>query len=294
MNSPNAIKLALGTVQFGLPYGIANQAGQVLRTEAYAMLQLALVGGIDTLDTAVAYGDSETCLGQVGVQDFNVVTKLPLVPDSCTDVSDWVTRQVNASLSRLRKKKVYGLLLHQSDQLLGSNGASLYQALQDLKNSGLVQKVGVSIYSPSELDALTPLYCFDLVQAPFNLIDHRLYTSGWLRRLKDDGIEIHTRSAFLQGLLLMPQADIPSKFSSWDNLWQTWHNWLAAHPISAVQAALAFPLFFPEIDRVIVGANSVGQLSQIISATELPKNIQLPNLQCNEENLINPAKWNLL
>jgi len=287
-------RIALGTVQFGLPYGIANQAGQVLRSEANAMLRLALVSGIDTLDTAIAYGDSETCLGQVGVEGFKVVTKLALVPNSCTDFSYWVSRQVNASLLRLRKKNIYGLLLHQPDQLLGSNGAALYQALQDLKSSGLVQKVGVSIYSPSELDALIPLYSFDLVQAPFNLIDHRFYTSGWLRRLKDDGVEIHTRSAFLQGLLLMPQADIPSKFLSWDNLWQTWHKWLAAHPISAVQAALAFPLFFPEIDRVIVGANSVSQLSQIISAAELPANIRFPNLQCNEENLINPAKWNLL
>ena len=139
-------RLALGTVQFGLPYGIANQAGQVSRTEANAMLQLALANGIDTLDTAIAYGDSETCLGEVGSQGFRVVTKLPALPDNCADIGDWVQQQVNASLSRLGVVEVYGLLLHRSEQLLGSNGVELYQALQALKDNGQVQKVGVSIY----------------------------------------------------------------------------------------------------------------------------------------------------
>ena len=287
-------RLALGTVQFGLPYGIANQAGQVSRAEAKAMLQLASANGMDTLDTAVAYGDSEKCLGEVGTQGFKVVTKLPAVPASCMNISAWVAQQVNASRLRLGVTEVYGLLLHRSDQLLGSNGAALYRALQDLKNNGLVQKVGVSIYSPSELDALIKHYRFDLVQAPFNLVDKRLYSSGWLQRLKDDDVEIHTRSAFLQGLLLMSQADIPSKFSPWHSLWHIWHSWLATHAIPAVQASLAFPLSFSAIDRVVIGADSVSQLLQIISATKWPTNIHLPNLQCDNENLINPTKWNQL
>lgn len=293
-NLPPENRLALGTVQFGLPYGLANQTGKVSRPECKAMLQLASDSGIDTLDTAIAYGDSETCLGGVGTQGFKVVTKLPAVPHSCTDVSAWVVQQINASLSRLRVTEVYGVLLHRSDQLLGSNGAELYQALLDLKNNGLVQKIGVSIYSPSELDALIPYYRFDLVQAPFNLVDQNFYSSGWLQRLKDIDVEIHTRSAFLQGLLLMPQVNIPSKFSPWDHLWKAWHSWLTAYAISPVQASLAFPLSFPEIDRVVIGADSVTQLSQIISSTEWTTNILLPNLQCRDEILINPAKWNQL
>jgi aryl-alcohol dehydrogenase-like predicted oxidoreductase len=287
-------RLALGTVQFGLPYGIANQVGQVTRAEAKAMLQLASANGMDTLDTAIAYGDSETCLGEVGTQGFNVVTKLPALPDSCSDISSWVQQQVSASLSRLGSTTVYGLLLHRSEQLLGPNGASLYQALQKLKDNGQVQKVGVSIYSPSELAALSPKYRFDLVQAPFNLVDQRLYSIGWLHRLKDDDVEIHTRSAFLQGLLLMAQGDMPAKFSPWSELWQTWHRWLADHDVSSVQACLAFSLSFPEVDRVVVGADSVSQLAQIVSAANMLLEADLPDLQCDDENLINPAKWNLL
>ena len=287
-------RLALGTVQFGLSYGIANQAGQVSRPEAKAMLELALAHGVDTLDTAIAYGDSEACLGEVNTQGFKVVTKLPAVPANCTDVSEWVQQQVSASLSRLGVTAIYGLLLHRSEQLLGPNGAQLYQALQALKDKDQVQKVGVSIYSPAELDALIPRYRFDLVQAPFNLVDHRFYSTGWMRRLKDSDVEIHTRSAFLQGLLLMAHADIPSKFLPWDGLWQIWHKWLADQSVSAVQACLAFSLSFPEIDRVVVGADSQSQLAQIIGAAKSQLISETPNLECYDENLINPARWTSL
>ena len=287
-------RLALGTVQFGFPYGVANQGGQVGRAEAEVMLELAHANDMDMLDTAIAYGDSETCLGKVGIHGFKVVTKLPSVPDLCRDIDAWVAEQVDESFLRLGVTEVYGLLLHRPEQLLGPNGAALYRALLDLKDNGQVQKVGISIYSPSELDSLTPSYYFDLVQAPFNLVDQRLHCSGWLQRLKDDDVEIHTRSAFLQGLLLMKQVDIPQKFSPWANLWQAWHSWLIAHELSAVQAALAFPLSFPEIDRVIVGADSVIQLSQIISARKLTAGIPMPDLQCEDSNLINPANWSQL
>ncbi|CAG1010361.1 Aldo-keto reductase IolS [Anaerolineales bacterium] len=288
------MRLALGTVQFGLPYGIANQGGQVTRSAAKAMLQLAAKNGIDTLDTAIAYGESENCLGEVGTQGFRLVTKLPAVPNGCADVSRWVQEQVAASLGRLGVNEVYGLLLHRPEQLLETNGKTLYQTLQDLKEIGRVQKVGVSIYAPSELEGLTPQYRFDLVQAPFNLVDRRLHTSGWLKRLKDEGVEIHTRSAFLQGLLLMSQDSIPKKFSPWADLWGKWHDWLERHAASAVQGCLAFPLSFSEIDRVVVGADSVGQLQQIISAASSAAPVDLPDLHCDAENLINPARWSQL
>lgn len=287
-------RLALGTVQFGLPYGIANQAGKVSRPEAKAMLQLAADSDIDTLDTAIAYGDSENCLGEVCTQNFKLVTKLPAVPDACPDVSGWVQEQVAASLARLGVSAVYGLLLHRSEQLLGPNGKELYQTLQELKDNGQVKKVGVSIYAPSELEAISKLFHLDLVQAPFNLIDRRLLATGWLQRLKGDGVEIHTRSAFLQGLLLMPQAAVLPKFAPWSNLWKRWHKWLTDRDVAAVQACLAFPLSFPEIDRIVVGADSVNQLDQIIGAANSAPQFDLPDLQCAEENLINPVRWSLL
>ena len=290
----NLNRLSLGTVQFGLAYGIANKVGQVSLSEANAMMMFAKANGFDALDTASAYGVSEERLGEIGVNSFKVVTKLPNMPDGCESVGSWVIKQVHASLARLGLNEVYGLLLHRPENLLRSNGPELYKALQDLKISGLVQKIGISIYSPSELDTLTSNYRFDLVQAPFNLIDRRLHSSGWLYRLNDLGVEVHTRSTFLQGLLLMAQTEIPHKFSSWSNLWQTWHTWLTNNDVSALNASLSFPLSFPEVDRVVVGADSLAQLSEILKCSKLPSNIDLPNLQNADLKLINPTNWNLL
>jgi aryl-alcohol dehydrogenase-like predicted oxidoreductase len=287
-------KLALGTAQFGLPYGIANKEGQVTKPVAKGMLQLAVAKGIDMLDTAIAYGESETCLGGIGAQEFKLVTKLPAVPDGHNDINDWVREQVIASLGRLGVHSVYGLLLHRPEQLLGAYGKALFQALQNLKEAGLVQKIGISIYAPGELDVLIPCYRFDLVQAPFNLIDRRIFLSGWLQRLKQEGVEIHTRSPFLQGLLLMSRSTIPSKFAPWAELWDKWHDWLARHPDLAAQACLAYPRSFPEIDRIVVGADSVSQLEQIISAATSVAPVDLPDLHRDAENLINPAHWNQL
>jgi aryl-alcohol dehydrogenase-like predicted oxidoreductase len=288
----SAQKLGLGTVQFGLSYGVANKIGQVTRMDAKAMLELALASSIDTLDTAIAYGESETCLGGIGTQGFNLITKLPELPNDCKEVGAWVRHEVVASLNRLGVTDVYGLLLHRPEQLIGPYGADLYKELQNLKDIGMVKKIGISIYAPSELTLLYPRYSFDLVQAPFNLVDQRFYKSGWLQRLKDNDIEVHTRSAFLQGLLLMDQEDIPDKFAHWSELWRTWHRWLAEQDISAVQACLAFPLSFSEIDRVIVGANSLSQLSEIVSAANDQREFNFPDLQCEDESLVNPANWN--
>lgn len=287
-------RLALGTVQFGLPYGIANQAGQVTRGTAKEMLQLARAQGIDTLDTAIAYGDSEACLGEIGTQGFNLVTKLPAIPEQCPDVSGWVREQMAASLARLGVDAVDGLLLHRPSQLLGSDGEALFRTMCELKEEGTVKKIGVSIYSPAELDALIPKYRFDLVQAPFSVVDRRLFNSGWLYRLKHDGVEVHTRSAFLQGLLLMPRTSIPDKFSPWVRQLDTWHRWLSVNAVSAAQACLAYPLSFPEVSRVVIGADSVQQLQQTIEAAAEGFFGELPDIGCEDENLINPANWSRL
>jgi len=295
MISLSANRLALGTVQFGMNYGIANQYGQVTKRVVKNMLELACLNGIDTLDTAISYGNSESCLGEVGTKGFKVVTKLQAIPNKCDNISIWVKKQVFESIERLGVSSLYGLLLHRSDDLLKPYGEMLFSVLMSLKADGLVQKIGISIYEPSELDELIPKYKFDIVQAPFNLIDNRLSNSGWLKKLKHNGVEIHTRSTFLQGLLLLNRSSIPLKFAKWSVLWDNWHHWLAEHiEITAVEACLAYPLSFSEIDRVIVGAESVYQLDEIIKAVNLEKINILPDIYCKDKYLINPSYWHLL
>lgn len=277
-----------------MPYGIASQSGQVNFDEVMAILALARSSGIDILDTAIAYGESEACLGKAGTEPFKVITKLPAIPENVSDVGNWIRDQMQTSLLRLRRQAVYGVLLHQSQQLVGPKSKALVLALEQLKAEGVVNKIGVSIYSPMELDAVIKACKIDLVQAPFNLVDQRIHSSGWLQKLYDDGVEVHARSVFLQGLLLMPRTSIPNKFEHWSDIWSIWHGWLTAHSVSAVNACIGFVQAFPQVSRLVVGVESVRQLRQLVVAAKLPLSVSLPSLSCDDELLINPSRWNAL
>jgi aryl-alcohol dehydrogenase-like predicted oxidoreductase len=284
--------LALGTAQFGFDYGIANQGGRVSHDEVKAIIALAKSGGIDVIDTAIAYGESETSLGAIGVDSFKVITKLPAIPDEVTEVSCWVKDQIQASLKRLNVKSIYGVLLHRSQQLTDIKGTELSKVLKQLKVDGVVQKIGVSIYSPNELQSIMTVCEIDIVQAPFNILDQRLLTSGWLKKLHGLGVEVHTRSAFLQGLLLMPKASIPQKFMRWMSIFDQWHDWLKENDISAIQACIGFVQNFTQITKVVVGVETAFQLDELIMAAKHKKNVVWPRISCSDENLINPSNWN--
>lgn len=289
-------RLALGTVQFGLNYGVANRTGQVSMAAAQEMLTLARSSQINMVDTAIAYGDSEKILGELGVVDMSVITKLPAMPPGCADVAKWMETEFTQSLSRLGLSAVYGLLLHRADLLTNQSGVDreVWAGLQKLKNQGLVKKIGVSVYSPRELDNIAADYAIDIVQAPLNLIDQELIASGWLDRLKEAGVEVHTRSAFLQGLLLMDRLEIPEKFSKWDAVWDRWQAWQKSEGISALEACLAFPQSIKGVDRVVVGADSAAQLAQIIQAANVQIPKAFPEIRQTSEQLINPSLWGTL
>jgi hypothetical protein len=284
-------RLALGTVQFGGPYGIANQTGQVSCDEVAAILNHALAAGLDTLDTAIAYGESEQRLGEIGIGQWQVITKLPAVPESCTDLHAWVQKSVLGSLERLKIPRLRGLLLHRPQQLLGPQGDALFRALVALKDQGKVEKIGVSIYGPDELDVLWPHYQLDLVQAPFNIIDRRLATSGWLTRLHQAGTEVHVRSVFLQGLLLMKAANRPATFNRWQSLWRQWYRWLDDQALTPLQACLGCALAQPQVDRVVVGVDSLVQLKEILANIETPLVEPPVTLVSEDMDLIDPSRW---
>lgn len=285
------MRLALGTAQFGLAYGIANTEGQVTADAAVKILASAREAGMDTIDTAIAYGQSEQRLGEAGVQGWQIVSKLPAVPDGCADVQAWVAGNVDESLARLKVPRLRAMLLHRPGQLLGENGRQLYQALLRLKDTGKVEKIGISIYEPSELDELHTRYAFDLVQAPFNVFDRRLATSGWLHRLHGEGVEIHVRSAFLQGLLLCATGKSPAGFERWEALWSSWRAWAAEAGLDPLRAALGHVLSYPEVGRVVVGVDSLHQLNEILACAKSGQHRAPETLAIADPDLLNPARW---
>lgn len=285
------MKIALGTAQFGSAYGVANTNGQVSLESVRHILRTSRSFGVDTIDTAIAYGDSENRLGAVGVNGLNVITKLGEVPDYISDIDKWIVEQVNSSASRLNIKRFYGLLLHRPTQLLGSRGTEIVEALNRLKDMGLIEKAGISIYDPHELHVISSLYDFDLVQCPYNAIDRRLVDTGWLKKLKDSGVEVHVRSCFMQGLLLLPRAKLPKYFTRWSDLFDAWKGWLEESGVSPVVGCIAFALAQSEIDKVIVGVESSEQLKQIFSAAQNLSINQFPSISSTDSCLVNPSNW---
>ena len=288
-------KLALGTAQFGMSYGIANQHGKIKLENIKDIIKTAREKNIDLVDTAIVYGDSEKIIGKIGILEFKFVTKLPPLPKiEVTNISFWVEEQIKLSLKRIGIKSLYGLLIHRAADLVGTKGEKIVNALNNLKSRGLVKKIGVSIYDPSELEKLTKQINVDIVQAPLNIIDQRLINSGWLSKLYKADVEVHIRSVFLQGLLLMSEQNRPRKFNRWKNLWKMWHEWLNDNRITSLEATLRYALSIKEISKVIVGVDSKNQLEQIVISSDgiLPK---IPLELCtNDVNLLNPSNWNKL
>lgn len=284
------MKLALGTAQFGLAYGIASPQPQIAYSESKAIVDYASCQGMTVLDTAMGYGESEARLGEIGVHGWKIISKLPEVPAG-ENAAIWITNAVKTSLEKLKIDSLYGLLLHRPDQLLCDKGPEIHAALQRLKADGLVEKTGVSIYHPCELEGVLSVGDVDLVQSPLSVLDRRLITSGWLDRLADRGIEVHARSVFLQGLLLMSADKRPRKFDRWSSLWFRYHEWVTATGLSPLQACLAYVSAIPQIQQVVVGVNGLNHIKEILQTQMNHAPTWSPNLATDDEELLNPLAW---
>ena len=286
-------KISLGTVQFGLTYGVANNSGQVSFQETKGIVELAIQSGIDTLDTAITYGNSEEVLGEIGVDNWNVITKISEAQLGIDNINAWLKQEILSSMARLGVVKLYAVMLHSTDVLSSDHAISYWNGLLELKKQGLIKKIGYSIYNPDELNNHYNNFQPDIVQAPYNVIDNRLETSGWLTRMRKDSVEIHVRSIFLQGLLLMSYEQRPVYFKRWDNLWKKWHRWLETEKITALEAALWFVLKDKRITTMVIGVNSAEQLQDIIYASKKNVAEKLYDFSSSDVELINPSKWML-
>ncbi|BEE05261.1 aldo/keto reductase [Aeromonas sp. S11(2024)] len=278
------MRLALGTVQFGLDYGISNHDGQVSDEELDGIIALARQAGIDTLDTAQAYGNAEQRLGQRDITDFTLIDKLaPGLP-----LSD-VKAALNNSLHWLGRKRLDGLLLHRSQDA----SPALFELLTDWQQQGTIGKLGLSVYSPEELDTWSAAgYPLELVQLPANLLDQRFLRTGWLDKLVDMGCEIHVRSLFLQGLLLMQPAQRPDYFQRFATALERFDHW---HPSMApLGRALSIMTALPQVSRFVVGVCHAQELAAIVAASQALHDCyeaDISHLASMEQELINPGLW---
>jgi aryl-alcohol dehydrogenase-like predicted oxidoreductase len=289
------MKLGLGTAQLGMNYGISNVSGKFPEHEVKDLLDYASRAGLTILDTANSYGDSEAVIGRAtrGEQRFTVVTKTiqlggnEITPRELRAVED----ALRASLDRLKSTSIYGILIHKTANLLCPGGDSLYELLIRWKREGLVEKIGVSVYDGAELRSLADRFPLDLVQIPLNVFDQRLLTDGTLRWLKFAGVEVHVRSVFLQGLLLMNANELPAQMQRFASRIAEYRHYLAESNRSPLEGALGFVKHLAEVDVALIGVNSRAQLQECIESYDRAEDLDLSDFACNDLDFVDPRRW---
>ena len=282
------MKIALGTVQFGIPYGINNIKGIPDRNEIKNIFRLAHDSGITILDTAPAYGDAEIKIAELSDSQFNVVTKFSYAKND-VELRD----QLSKSLQDLGSPNVYGYLAHNADNLL--KVPELWRVLCEARDEESIKKIGYSLYNPEQLEMLLGNgFIPDLVQIPYSLLDRKFESAFTV--LKNLGAEIHIRSVFLQGLYFKDPNNLPAKLTPLRPQLVKLHKLCELHNLSIGALALNFVAQNPSVDQVVLGVEKESQLKQNLEMIQTLVNQkglmeEVCKLEGSDKSLLNPANW---
>lgn len=251
-------RLALGTVQFGINYGIANVSGMPDEESSHSILNAALNMGICDFDTAKAYGKSELVLGSWHRKhEARIVSKYSSCSDQKSIISDRLNLAINDTLKSIDCSQLYGYLLHNEEAIFD---AAWLSGLASLKESGLVRKVGVSVYEISCAIFAANSPAIDIIQIPYSMMDQRLDACGFFELAEANGKEIWARSALVQGLLLLAEDKIPTDLKGMIPLRELARKIGAHFGFSLQQMAVLFSLGNHRIDKVLIGVDTLEQL----------------------------------
>tara|TARA_Y100000591_G_scaffold125211_1_gene107033 strand:+ start:13070 stop:13960 length:891 start_codon:yes stop_codon:yes gene_type:complete len=281
-------KIAIGTAQFGLDYGIANKHGRVSANEIRSILNFALENNINTLDTAKVYGNSEKSIGDYlreSKKKWNIITKI-------SDSNKSIIEQIQDSKEKLTVVPNV-ILAHSADLFLDS----MFQSeIQETKDKELIHSIGVSLYNEKEINLiLNSKIKPDVIQLPMNILDTRLYRSGVLNKLYNSKIDIHIRSVFLQGLFYLSKTELEDGFKDVIPYLEKLKLISSNNGLTLSELSLLWLLSLKEVNKVIIGVDNVLQLK--IHLESLNKKInpsifkEALSICYDNENTLNPSLW---
>ena len=293
-------KFTLGTVQLGLPYGINNTHGMPTYEESKNILQTALDCGIQTFDTARAYGKSEEVLGQFFSEnnvEKTIVTKVLFENESPDEIAESLFIQVKDSMQKMNLTKLPFVMLHR-EEYIDTYGTTIIDALQELKKEGLVGNVGISFSDKSNMDRILDNGIFDCIQIPQNIFDNSEIKSGQLEVFSKNGVSIFIRSVYLQGLFFMDTKILPENIKSAASALDKLHRLAEEQNMSMSQLALSFIKDAKGIDSLVLGCETTEQLldsASKFSAPPLSDIVIKKILEISEEVepiVTRPWEWN--
>ena len=299
-------RMTLGTVQLGMEYGISNSTGKPDRKESFSILDKAMEGGINSFDTALAYGDSEAVLGNYFNQealknkDYTITTKFAFKekkPFSKREIEAQVNEFVNKSLSQLKQDKLQIVMLHHYDDL-EFYGKDLVNAMKKVKSNGLTDKIGVSVHNPYTIKNVIGYGAFDAIQAPMNILDTRIPESGVLEELKKEEMIVFIRSVFLQGLIFKDEnSAMPPNIECARPYLSKLRDIARRENIGIAELAMAYVRDLPGVTSLVVGCETKSQVEQNVACINTPSLSQETVREIQEafagvpETVINPMKW---
>ncbi len=252
--------LCLGTVQFGMNYGIQGN-GQPDLKKAVEILTTAYNAGIVTYDTAAAYGSAEhvlnTFLSQSGIDR----EKVRIISKTQSADSKIIT-DAQCSLNNLGIDSLDGCLLHDADLVFNEE---VVEKLKHLKETGIARKVGVSVYTPEQAQKCLDYDYVDIIQVPYNILDRRLDKCSFFAKAKEKGLDVYVRSVLLQGLLMMNPATLPGHMKFAESYLRKYQNICNENGIGYFDCAVGYVLEHPDIDYIVFGVDNLAQLNQYIN-----------------------------
>lgn len=293
LHPPSNANLRIGTAGWGQSYGPRLHARSIEPKTAEQILDAARGFGVRHLDTAPSYGGIETLLGSIGVDDFEVTTKVPSIPLAAQNSMKWIEQRVETSLEDLKKESLESLLLHDPEQLATSRGPEIHATLLMLKNKGIARNVGISIYQTmtlTELHAKGWLQSYDVVQTPLNVFDTRIIKSGWAAKLRKLGIKVQARSLFLQGVLLLEDVDMAPHLRVLKPYLDQWREFVRLRKENAYSLALGAVLAKEDVKDFVVGIDSVLELKEFLQCLSARPTLAKPDFDLPEW-VIDPRCW---
>ncbi len=291
--------LILGTVQFGLDYGVSNTSGQPSEDTVFDTLDTAFARGITTLDSAQGYGEANALVAAYHKdrgQRFQVINKILRHPVSQGGVTDIVSG-LRQELDLMQLPSFECLMFHYAPSVDGSVPDDFFDTL---KAEGIAKASGLSIERPDDYYALSDRFDFDVVQLPLNVMNQNFMPQSFLEDLKARGVTVHARSAFLQGVVLTQAKDVPAYLHKlYDGLAAFQHD-MQAQDLSYLEGALAFLRHNSCVDSVVFGAQDAAQLSGVVGAydkvTTMSDGGEIDWLRyaCADEDTVKPSRWNVL
>jgi aryl-alcohol dehydrogenase-like predicted oxidoreductase len=281
-------KLELGTAQFGLNYGV-NNGYKIIESEAKKIVYTLNMQSPVLIDTAPYYGDSESVTERISSDSNKIISKLLSIKNCSTTE---VIHQIKATCSMF-DTKLYGLMVHNADDVLNSDFLDVNVYLDSLRLKGI--KVGVSVYSPDQVYKCNDIMKLDMVQIPLNIIDQRFDNEEFIEFVTKNNIEVHVRSVFLQGLILMENINIPKTLNKIIPYLDSLRSEASKVGVNIYELCLLFVFNKSWVKHVVIGLDSDDQASELVmnirNIMHKQINLDVSKFSCNDLNLINPVNW---